>query len=170
MKAHELALQVDGRAGVNPQPAIGRHAPLPGIDSQDDLAWKARACLRQPARILKRSSANDHPLDPPAKNLGNVHLSTQATAQLARDAGRCHDLTDAGPIDRPARARSIEIDEVQIRGALGNPALGHGGRVAAKHSLLRIIPLPQPHALAASDIDGWENEHGRGPYPVVRGP
>src|SRR5207249_11018405 len=60
----------------------------------------------------------------------------------------------------PALLRPIEIDDVQIGGALLNPALRHGGGIAAEDGFLAVIALSQPHTLAAAHIDGRQYQHG----------
>ena len=96
---------------------------------------------------------------PQRKGLGNVLLGAQAAAELARHAGRLDDPADAVAIDRPAVAGPVEVHEMEKLRPLADPALRHGGRVVAEDGFLRVVALPQPDALAASQVDGREDEH-----------
>jgi hypothetical protein len=77
-----------------------------------------------------------------------------------------YDTPNAFSIDRTALLRAVKIDEMQKPGSLIRPLLGHRGRVAAENSFLGVVPLLQTYALAAANIDGWENEHDVFPLPL----
>jgi hypothetical protein len=58
---------------------------------------------------------------------------------------------------------AVEIDEMKRICSLLNPTTRHGGGIVAEDGFLSVIALPQPYALAASQIDGRQDEHGREP-------
>ena len=60
--------------------------------------------------------------------------SSQGTSTAATIA------SNAGQIDRPAFARTVQIDQVQALGPSLDPVPGHGGRVVAEHRFAAIVP------------------------------
>src|SRR5439155_130407 len=84
-------------------------------------------------------------------------------AELTGNAGRLYNCPDAVAVYGTALLCAIEIDQVQISSAGRDPAPRHLGRIGPEDSLLRVIALPEPNALAAAQIDGRINQHGRRP-------
>ena len=66
----------------------------------------------------------------------------------------------ARQIDRQALAGAVQIDEVQMLGALLDELPGHGGRIVGEDGLLLVVALPEPDALAAAQIDRRPDLHG----------
>src|SRR6516164_4595519 len=114
----------------------------------------------KPLRGFERLCANDDALHSPAECLGNVRLGSQSAAELAGDIHGIDNCTNALGIDWPALFRAVKIDEMKISRALCDPASGHAGGIAAEDGFLAVVALPQPHALAAANVDGRQNEHG----------
>src|SRR5262249_3990315 len=133
-----------------------------GINAKDDLMRKLLCDLCKPRLVTQRPRADDDALDAPAEHQGNIRVSTQPAAQLTRHAGLADDALNAIAVDRPALFGAVEIDDVQKRRPLVDPAPRHGGGIGAEDRLLSVVPLPQAHALAAADVDGWQNEHDEG--------
>ncbi len=163
-----MASEVQGGALGIALPALDGDAALACVDAQADAAGETPAHGLAPRRIEQGARAEDDALDAPAERLGDVFFAAQAAAELAGHAGGLHDAAHAVAVDRMALAGAVEIDEVQILGPLFDPATSHGGRIVAEDGFLRVIALPQPHTLAASQIDGRQDQHGREP-PIERG-
>lgn len=62
-------------------------------------------------------------------------------------------------ICRNTVARAIEIDDVQTRRALIHPPLRHRNRIGTVNCFFAVVALQQPHTLAATNINGWNNFH-----------
>src|SRR5260370_44476 len=45
--------------------------------------------------------------------------------------------------------------------ALFHPAVCHRRRITTEDRFLAVVPLAQPHALAASQVDSWVDEHDK---------
>jgi hypothetical protein len=71
------------------------------------------------------------------------------------------DTTDDGLIDRSAFAGAVQIDDVDALGTCIGPSAGHFHRVSAVYGFPLEIPLEEPDAPAASDIDGWNDNQGQ---------
>src|SRR5262249_28662604 len=83
-----------------------------------------------------------------------------AAAELARHAATgLHDGTDALAVDGPAFLGAVEIDQMQIRGAVRDPALRNGRGIGVEDGFLAVIALPQANALAAAQVDRWVDLH-----------
>jgi hypothetical protein len=70
-------------------------------------------------------------------------------------------LLNDGAVDRSSFASAVEIDEMQISGALFHPPAGEITGIAAEHRFLVKFALPQADALTAAKVDGRQNEHRR---------
>ena len=138
-------------------------AALPRVNAHTDASGKAAAHLLAPNRIEQSARAENYSLDAPAERFGDVILIPQTAAKLTRDAGRLHDAPHTVAVYRMSLARAVEIDQMKKGCSLLAPVPRHGGGIVAEDGFLSIIALPQPHALAAAQIDGRQDQHGREP-------
>lgn len=82
-----------------------------------------------------------------------------AAADLHGKRGLPHDALDDGDVFGHARARAVEVDNVNPCGALGLelPCLVDGVIVIDRH--LGIVPFGEAHGAAIQDIDCREKIH-----------
>ena len=101
------------------RPTLDRHLAAPGVDADRDAAGKAPAGLAHQRRVAHRHGAQDHAGDA----LGQPRLdggeSADAAAELHRAWRRLQNGFDRGGVDGPAREGAVEVDDVQVREALG---------------------------------------------------
>ena len=83
--------------------------------------------------------------------------------QFAGNLNRSHNRFDGGPIHTAAVPGTVEVHQVQARGALGNPTASHRGRIVSEHRLAAVVTLQQSHALAAAKIDCGPDFHPESP-------
>ena len=74
--------------------------------------------------------------------------------------GRVDDALDRGGIDRLARERAVEIDDMEILEALRLERARLRRRIAVEHGRARHVALLEPHAGAVLEVDGGEQDHG----------
>jgi hypothetical protein len=79
---------------------------------------------------------------------------------LARNASGRDNPANAFAALRPASLGAVEIDQMEKGGALLDPPASHGGGIGAEDGFLAVIALPQPNALAATEVDGRKDQHG----------
>src|SRR5262249_3303918 len=134
-----------------------------GVEAEDDLVREPTARLFEPVRLPQGARAEHDALHAPAERLADVVFAAEAAAELAGEPGGLDDAAHAGAVDRPALRGAVEVDEVQVSRPLSRPPAGHRGGVAAEDRFLAVIPLPQPDALPAAQVDGRKDEHRGSP-------
>ena len=82
---------------------------------------------------------------------------TQTAAQFDRDLQSLHDAANGIQVHGTTRLGPVEVDQMQDVAAVRFPTFRHRHRVVAKHRLLGVVPLPQPHTAAPSQIDRGQN-------------
>src|SRR5262249_4997587 len=147
-----LPRQVEGRRAAGVQPALRGDLAVAGVDADGDAPGEAAAQGGAPLRGLQGAGAEDDAGHAPRPGLLDVLVGPQAATELARPPGGGDDGADAVSVDRPALAGAVEIDEVEVGGALPDPAAGHLGGVVAEDGLPGVIALPQPHAPPAAQV------------------
>src|SRR5262249_53789143 len=141
-----------------------RDAPLPGVDAEHHLTGEPPADALEPAGVFERTRADDDPGHAPGERLRDVGLGPQPAAELAGDAGGPDDAAHTLAVDGAPLAGAVQVHDVQRFRPLPDPAAGHGGGVAAEDRLPGVVPLPQPHTLAAPQVDGREDLHRFTPF------
>ena len=144
-------------------PAIGRDLAALCVERDDHVAAEGAARIVQEAGVFYRSSANDDKADAVVDvALDDIEIA-QATAQLNGQllADRLDDFLDHRFVDRPARARAIQIDDMQTPRALIAPVTRHRDRVFGEHGDVGVhVALAQAHTASVFQINGRDQQHG----------
>ena len=118
-----------------------------------------RRRLGDERRIAHRRGADDHAGDALVEpGLDGVDVA-DAAAELQWNGGGVDNALDRGDIDRLARERTVEIDDMEIREALRLERPRLRRRIAVKHRRARHVALLEPHAGAVLEVDGGEQNH-----------
>ena len=97
---------------------------------------------------------------PAASHLGDCVGRAQPAADLHRDGGRFGDPADMVEVLRLARARTVEVDDVQGLGAGLQPALRGVEGVGVERGLAVVVALDQPHRAPVADVDRRVEDQG----------
>ena len=106
------------------EPAVGGDQAVAGVDAQHQLAGILAAHVAEPFGVGQRRRADHQPRQAEVQQLANRLLVANAAAQLALDVDRCQDVLHARQIDGQALAGAVQIDEVQMPGALARRTAG----------------------------------------------
>jgi hypothetical protein len=157
--AGQGAGQLDGRGFAGLQPAVGGHPTAARVDAQRHAAGKLAAHRANPVGLGKRRGADDHAGHAQVEQPGDRGFIADAATELAGNVYGAANRLEGGPVLDLAALGSVEIDQVQAFGPLGDPAQRHRGGFVAKYGLARVIALLETHALATADINRWPNLH-----------
>jgi hypothetical protein len=146
-------------------PALHRDLAALGVDADGDAAGKAPAGrLATSSGSRSASGAEDHAAFDAAREPGLDRSPCRGCRRRAAPgilmAARI--ASTAGAVDRLAGEGAVEIDDVQPAEALRGESARLGGRVVVEDgggSPCR--PRSEAHALAAFEIDGGKQDHGR---------
>ena len=141
------------------QPAVGRHAPVAGIDSHHEPVGKLPAHLPKPRRPLERLRPDHQPLQPQLQQVGDRRFVANPAAELTRNLDRSRIAAMAARLARLSVAGSIQVHQMQLPRPGVHPTARHRRRIVAEHRLLAVVPLPQANALAATQVNGRPNLH-----------
>ena len=108
------------------------------------------------------SGAQDDTVDPGIEQAVSASGVAHPTAAL-HGAPQPGDARHVRKVDRIAATRAVEIDDVEARGAGVDPAPGRRDGVTVEDGFAVVAPLEQPHAAAATDVDGGYDLHGVSP-------
>ena len=143
------------------RPAVDGDAAVARVDADRDAAGIAPRRLLHESGILDRGGADDDARDalfePAVHRLHVAHAA--AELHFHRHAGE--NAFDRRGVHRLAGEGAVEIDDVQPVEALGREGARLRGRVGVEHGRLRHVAAHQAHALAALEVDGREENHGR---------
>jgi hypothetical protein len=144
------------------------HLAVAGVEPEYDPPGVGLGHLPDPGRILQGPRPEDHAGDAHLHGGFDVGLRAKSPTHLARDIHRLNDSADDLAVDRRALLGPVEVHQVEGPGPVADPPAGYGCRVIAKHGFPRVIPLLEPHALAAAQVDCRQDQHqsiprGRGP-------
>ena len=109
--------------------------------------------------VAERGRADDHALGAGAQRVVHGADRPQAAAVLDRDAGPGHDPAQVVERGGLARARAVEVDDVEVARARLDPRAGRLERVVVVDGLGVEVPVREPHGLPAADVDRRVEDH-----------
>jgi hypothetical protein len=108
--------------------------------------------LRQPFGRLKCLCADDDARDAKRESVLDIVLCPQSAAELARNVDGFGDCANGTNVDRASFFCAIEIDKMQVRRPVGDPALRHRGGIGTEDRFLCVIALLEANDLAVDQI------------------
>ena len=140
-------------------PAISSNLAVFGVEANDNSARKRVTSVVQEARIFYCGGADDDVVDAVVEiALDDVEVA-YAAAELHFNivAHFGEDRFNRALVDRLARERTVEINEMQACRALIDPMSRHRGRVFGEHGDVVHIALTKAHAMTVFEINGRNN-------------
>jgi hypothetical protein len=145
-------------------PAVGGDFAVFGVEPHDDVAAKRGAGVLQKAGVFYRGGADDDVAQTGVEVTLNGVEVADAAAELYVDfaANFFEDFADGGFVLGLARKRAVEVHQVHTTRALVHPHASHSRRVLTKHGGLVHVALLEANTLAVFQINGRDQQHGRG--------
>ena len=124
---------------------------------------RARRVAPAPAARNSGSRSAAVPITTRAAPAASTPSSAAVVAQAAADLDRALDRGGDPPhrleVARLPRPGAVEVDDVQVLGALPGPAQRRVDRVGVVGRLALVVALHQPHRGAAADVDRRVEDH-----------
>ncbi|OEI67227.1 hypothetical protein Cus16_3128 [Curtobacterium sp. ER1/6] len=157
--------QVPGVLG----PPAARQGGAADVEADGDLLAVLADDARRPLRLLERGGAEVDAGGPGRERGLQRGVVADAAGQLDRDALDLVDRLRDQPAVVAAAERRVEVDEVDPLGTLVAPGAGRGDRVAVR-GLAAGLALREADRLTVDDVDGGQQDEGRGGGEVGHGP
>src|SRR5262249_3560076 len=156
----EAARDIERRQLGGLRPAFHRDLAVARVEpDRHAIRERARGVPHQ-LRIAHGGSANDHAVDALAEPAFDCRHVADAAAELHRDRHRLEDAIDRRRVDRLARQRTIEVDDVEILETLRLECTRLRGRIAIEDGGARHVALLETHRQPFLEVDGREQDHG----------
>jgi len=120
----------------------------------------APAGLDDKPAVLERRRAQDDPANAQAEVGVHRGKVPDTAPQLDGHVDGGQDATNDGVVDGAPLAGAVEIDDVDPLGSRTGPSARHLHGIAAVDGLALEIPLEEPYAPAAADVNGWNDDQG----------
>jgi len=143
-------------------PPVADGLSVTHVESGDHgVRTQTRDDRRSAIRIAEQRRPQGEPIGSGSEERPSRLQVADAAADLAGHARRGDDPRDEVELDRMAGDRTVEVDEMESLGPLGDPVAGHLLWVTAIRSLPPEIALAQSDHPAPTEVDGGYHLHGR---------
>ena len=139
-----------------------------GVEAEDEPALERPGHLAEPVEVADGLGADDDPRDTHVEQLLDRGLIAQTAADLDLQQAQRGDGGNRLGVDRPAGLGTIEVDDVQPRGAVGGEFLRLLDGVVLVGDLSVVLALDQPDHLAVPQVNRRNHVHLSA--PCIPGP
>src|SRR5215203_3290216 len=154
-----------GRRRSGPASPRSRVPSPPPPHDRGERRHRPRSARRAHPRVRRRAAARRAPRCPtprdplPSRGLPHGLTVAQATAKLHGHLRLRRDAPHVVEVLRLARARAVEVYDMERTGSLVQPAARRVDGIVVVHGLASVVALREPYRVPVADVDCRVEDH-----------